>query len=407
MDDQYGLAYSLDQPRQRFLPAALDALLNRRRPAIQATTAPGCALDAPEPAFRQTAPVTYHNRISRIVQTHCVECHHDGGLAPFALTSLHELSSHAAMIRQVVEKGTMPPWFAAPLKGQEGSPWMNDRSMPAADKADLLGWLKSGHPAGDPADAPLAREFPSGWLIGKPDAIFEFDKPVAVKASGTMPYQNIVVETGLAEEKWVRALEVRPGNRSVVHHVLVFVQSAGDAQQNDASEARSGFYAIYVPGNSTLVYPDGYAKRLPKGARLRFQVHYTPNGTAASDVTRLGVIYAGAPPRNEVKVVVLANARFAIPPNAANHEDSAEIRLPFDTEVLSFLPHLHLRGKASRYELLDDSGKSVLLDVPRYDFNWQLLYRYAVPPTFKAGATLKFTAWYDNAPRIPRTRIPP
>ena len=173
-----------------------------------------------------------------------------------------------------------------------------------------------------------------------------------------------------------------------------------------AGEARSGFYAIYVPGNSTLIYPEGYAKRLPKGARLRFQVHYTPNGTATTDQTKLGVIYADAPPLHEVRVVGVSNVRFSIPPNAANYSDSAEIKLPADVQVLGFLPHMHLRGKAARYELTTDGEQSTLLDVPRYDFNWQLLYRYANPPILKAGSTLKFTAWYDNSAGNPANPDP-
>ena len=218
IDDQYGLAYSLDQPKQRFLAAALDAVLTHQVAAIRATSAPGCALEAGKEGALKPAGVTWNNQISRIMEAHCVECHREGGVAPFALTSVQDVASHAGMINQVVERGTMPPWFSAPVKGQQHSPWMNDRTLPAADKRDLISWLKGGRPVGDPGDAPVMREFPSGWLIGKPDAVFEFREPVAVKAAGAMPYQNIMVDTGLTEDKWVRALEVRPGARAVVHH---------------------------------------------------------------------------------------------------------------------------------------------------------------------------------------------
>ncbi len=408
VDDQYGLAYAHDAPRQRFLINALDAVLADQAPPVAATSSPGCELFYPDRSKKQVASkLTFHNRISRIIQANCVECHRDGGIAPMALERYDQVKDYAGMIRNVVERGVMPPWFASPLLAKEGSSggvshWANDRSLADVDRKDLFAWIEAGAPEGNPKNAPLPRKFPDGWLIGKPDAVFGFDRPVKVKATGTMPYKNIVVETDLPEDKWVQAIEVRPGNPSVVHHVLVFVQ--GD--KNGRVSERSGYWGVYVPGNSTLIYPEGYAKRLPKGARLRFQMHYTPNGTPTQDRTRIGLVFAKKPPRHEVKVTGIANSRISIPPGADRHPEMASLRLPYDVQVLGFLPHMHLRGTAARYEVLTEKGAQTLLDIPRYDFNWQLLYRLAEPLRLQAGDTLRFTAWYDNSTDNPANPDP-
>jgi Ca2+-binding EF-hand superfamily protein len=164
---------------------------------------------------------------------------------------------------------------------------------------------------------------------------------------------------------------------------------------------------LYVPGNSTLVYPDGYAKRIPKGARLRFQMHYTPNGIATEDSTRIGLVFAKEEPKHEVHVASIVNRGFRIPAGADNHPVVGSIRnIPMDVQVLGFLPHMHLRGKAARYELISNGQTRTMLDIPRYDFNWQLLYRYAEPVSIKAGETMQFTAWYDNSTGNPANPDP-
>jgi redoxin/copper type II ascorbate-dependent monooxygenase-like protein/EF hand domain-containing protein len=415
IDDQYGFGYALDAPKHSYLADALDAILANKQPRVAATEAPGCTLDSPD-QFSEREVLTYHNRISRIVQTNCVECHREGGVAPFALTTHADVAAHAAMIKQVVQSGTMPPWFAASHEAEEErkpkspSLWANDRSLAVAEKKDLFAWVDGGKQEGDERDAPQSLSFPKGWLIGTPDAVFEFPEPVPVKATGTMPYQNIVIETNLEEDKWVQAIEVQPGNRSVVHHMMVFLLST-EKERASASEEmadeRSGFWAIYVPGNSTLIYPEGFAKGLPKGANLRCQVHYTTTGTATTDLSRVGVIYAKQPPQHEVRVVGIGNPRMAIPPGAENHREDGSLRLPFDIQVLSFLPHMHLRAKACRYKVVSPSGETrTLLDIPRYDFNWQLLYRYSQPQEFSRGDSIKFTAWYDNSANNPANPDP-
>jgi hypothetical protein len=336
-------------------------------------------------------------------------------VGPFPLDTYDDLVGHAAMVREVIERGTMPPWFAAstpadPETGRVHTLWANDRSLAQGERRELLTWIEGGRPEGDPTEAPTPRRYPDGWQIGTPDAVFEFAEPVTVKASGVMPYQTVIVETHLPEDRWVRAIEVQPGDRNVVHHALIHLAGADEASggpRDAAAEERGGFWGEYVPGQNTLVYPDGFAKRLPKGARLKFQMHYTPNGTATTDRTRVGVIYAQEPPEHEVRVAGIVNARISIPPGAADHREEASLTLPFDATIMGFLPHLHLRGKACRYEVVyGDATRTTLLDIPRYDFNWQLLYRFYEPLPLHAGDRLVFTAWYDNSAGNPANPDP-
>jgi peroxiredoxin len=414
LDDQYGLGYSLDAPRQRYAVDAVKAVIEGRTPAIQATEAPGCVLDFAKTQTTSADGVTYHNRISRLLQTNCVECHRQGGVAPFGLETYEQVTAKAGMIRRMVERGLMPPWFAGKPENGAHSPWINDRSLAERDRAELLAWLASGRPLGDPADAPLPRQWPADWQIGTPDTVYQIGQPIDVKASGTMPYQNVSVETGLTEDKWVTAIEVQPTAREVVHHVLIFVRDPSSRARNDATprirnedDGTDGFFAAYVPGNNYVIYPDGFAKPLPAGSRLHFQIHYTPNGTATKDQVRIGLKFAKGEPKHVVQVAGIANVRLNIPPGANNHAVAGSIPVPREVKILGFMPHMHVRGKAFRYDvMLPDGSARRLLDVPRYDFNWQLAYRYSEPITIPAGSKIRATGWFDNSADNPANPDP-
>lgn len=340
LNDQYAIGAVKPAPKNHYLRDALDSLLAGKTPKVKQTEAPGCVLSLPEP--KAATSITYHGRVEAIIQEKCVSCHRDGGVAPFKLDTYKDVKGRAPMIEFVLKQGIMPPWFAHD-SGAKESPWLNDMSMTNEQKETIYAWIKEGMTQGDPSD------------------------------------------------------------RSVVHHVLVFVRQPGTkapqaGSVDEALEELSGFFGAYVPGNSSLVYSNGLAKRLPKGSVLRFQIHYTPNGKATEDQTEIGLIYAKNPPQSEVHTASLANLRFAIPPGAPNHPVTARLRIPADVQVLSYLPHMHLRGKAARYELVDQAGKkTTLLDVPNYDFNWQLNYVYKQPKTLRKGDELIYTAWYDNS----------
>jgi peroxiredoxin len=413
VDDQYGFGYATDNPHRKFLIDAVESVLSGRQSVVAATVAPGCPLDL-ESADEPVSTATYHNRISRIIQSRCLSCHRDGGVAPFPLSSYEEVAGQSGAIRRVIEEEIMPPWFAAPAAEGTVSAFANDCSLAKSEKVALLDWLIHGKPEGDPEDAPLPRTFHGGWQIGEPDLIVQIPEPIAVKASGTMPYQNVIVETGLTETRYLKALEILPTARQVVHHVLVHVlppakgsSDAGDKAELDRDEGASGFFAAYAPGYDALVFNDGYGKVLPAGSRLKFQIHYTPNGTPTEDQSMLGMIFLNEAPDHLVDVVGIAQPRLAIPPGAANHEVVATQAVPKDATIIAFFPHMHLRGKAFRYEaILPDGEKQLLLDVPRYDFNWQLSYRLAEPLNLPAGSTLRATAVFDNSSENPANPDP-
>jgi thiol-disulfide isomerase/thioredoxin len=419
VSDQYGIGYALDAPRKTYLTDALDAILAGAVITIPATTAPGCELDF-APAQQELGSVTYHNRISRILDDRCVSCHRDGGVAPFTLTSYEAVKDHRSVMKRVLTKGQMPPWFAAPGH----IPFSNDLSINPADKKALLTWLDSAMPIGDPRDAPVPRTFNPNWVIGEPDLVVSLPKPVKVKAEGSMPYVNIDVDLNLDTDRWVQAVEIRPGVREVVHHALVFAKEPrGERTRprdvDDPAEraslawrqgttGRGGFFAGYVPGNSHFSYPEGMAKRLPAGAKLHFQLHYTPIGTAVEDQTQLGIIFADGPPEKEVYNYPISQPRIRIPPGEGNHMESRQITIPGNIHLLSMMPHMHLRGKAFRYELTppQQQDPTILLDVPAYDFNWQLAYHFVEPYAVRRGSQLKVTGWFDNSADNPANPDP-
>lgn len=411
VDDQYGFEYSLDAPRNEYLKLALGAVIERRPLLVAATEAPGCPLDL-EPSSVAPAEVTFHGRVSRILQGRCLECHRDGGAAPFALDTYENVVAQAGSMRQAIERGVMPPWFAAPAEAGQPSHWANDKSLSSQEKADLLSWLSHGKPAGNPQDAPLPRTYPEGWRIGQPDHIVQLPNPMPVKATGVMPYQNVIVESGLTEDKWIRAMEIRPTAPDVVHHVLVFLLPPAGASKSEADrragdDESGGFFVAYAPGHDVLTFAEGFGKRIPAGSRLKFQLHYTPNGTATQDQTRLGLSFTSQEPAHLVHVSGIANPKLSIPPGADNHAVNATQTVHADTVIMAFFPHMHLRGKAFRYEAqYPDGRKELLLDVPRYDFNWQMSYRLAEPMVLPKGTTLQLTGWFDNSKNNPANPDP-
>lgn len=403
VDDQYGIGFSRDAATHHFLNDAIESVLRGTGVEIAATAAPGCTLDLEPPAHRDDT-VTWHNRISRIIGQNCVECHRKDGVGPFPLEAYQDVVAHAGMIRQVVENRTMPPWFASPAATGH-SLWANDRSLAAEDQAILLTWLRGNRPEGDSADAPLPRTFPGEWTLGKPDHVIQLPQPIAIKATGTMPYEFVTQKTTLAEDKWVRGYEILPTDRSVVHHVIVNVHTGG--RLFDSEEGIGGYWAAYVPGNSGQMYPKGFARKLPAGATVSFQIHYTPSGKATEDQLRLGLFFADEEPQFVVNTIPLADRNLNIPPNEANHVESITRPVPADYTVMAYMAHMHVRGKSFRFDLTKpDGSKETLLDIPKYDFNWQLRYDYAEPKVIPRGSRLTVTAVFDNSPQNPANPDP-
>ena len=398
VDDQYGVGYIRDEPQQSFLTDALDNLLASQLVKTQTTEVVGCFIGRtrkPDP----TSKVTFSNQIARILNKHCVECHREGEIAPFSLTSYDEVVGWGDTMIEVIDDRRMPPWHADPKHGD----FVNARIMTAEEKSLLKEWVDAGSPEGDRSLLPEKPTYTIGWQLPRePDLVVNMrNEPFDVPAEGTVRYQYFQVDPGFKEDKWVKAAELQPGNRAVVHHILVFVQTP-KGRSKGMSSTTGEFLAAYVPGHRAPTYPKGMAKLIPAGSKLAFQLHYTPIGTAQKDLSRLGLTFADSDETIEQVVVTqqASNHRgLVIPPNADNHRvDARSQTAPTDVEILAFMPHMHLRGKSFSYEAhFPDGRKETLLDVPQYDFNWQTAYRVAKPISLPKGAYLQCVAHFDNS----------
>ena len=232
-------------------------------------------------------------------------------------------------------------------------------------------------------------------------------KPIDIKATGTMPYQFVKTETTLDEDKWVQGYEILPTDRSVVHHVIVNVHEKGIKRARDREQGIGGYWAAYVPGNPGQMYPDGFAKKLPAGATVSFQIHYTPSGVATQEQLKMGLIFAKSEPKYAVITIPLADPDLNIPPHAANHMETITRPVSTDISVMAYMAHMHVRGRSFNFELTTPDGKTeTLLDIPRYDFNWQLRYDYLEPKVLPKGSRVKVTAVFDNSENNPANPDP-
>ena len=392
VDDQYGIGYSRPKPEQRDLAQALDELLAGKAVTNAVTKAPGCFIGRiqKEPKSGQ---ITYAKHIAPILQKRCIECHHEGEIAPFSLTSYDETQGWTDTIREVIEQGRMPPWQADPKYGK----FSNDSHLPAAEKKLVLDWIENGAPEGDPKDLPKPVEFVKGWRIPKPDLVLSMPKPFTVPATGEVPYQFFMIDPGFKEDRWVQAAEIRPGCRSVVHHILLLVIAP------DGSHVEHGFgnnwLAAMAPGSRPMMLPKGMAKRVPAGSKLLFQLHYTPNGVAQIDQSSVALVFADPKTvKKEVKVEAAANEGLVIPAHDGNCRIESWHQIDQDSALLELMPHTHLRGKAFQYEAIYPDGKhETLLDLPHYDFNWQNTYVLETPKQLPKGTQLHCVAYYDNS----------
>lgn len=392
INDRHSYGQTRQSAKHHFLVDCIQALLSGDAVETRTTQAEGCIIGrVKEPA--KNGKVTFANQISRILQKNCVDCHRPGEIAPFSLIDYDEVAGWSEMIGEVVREQRMPPWHANPKHGE----FKNDARLTEADKQLIYQWIADGAPLGDVAQLPAPLEATGGWQIGKPDAIIPMSKrPFKVPSTGVMPYEYFVVDPGFKEDKWVQAAECRAGNRSVVHHILVGIK--GRSQQLH-SGIESQWVTATAPGAPPLQLPDGHAKLIPAGSKLVFQMHYTPNGTATTDISQVGFVFADPESvKNVVGTQQIHNRRFRIPPGAENHEVRANIKVEKDLVILSLFPHMHLRGKSFRYMAHWPDGKTeTLLDVPHYDFNWQNGYQFTRPLKVPAGTRLECIAHFDNS----------
>jgi peroxiredoxin/mono/diheme cytochrome c family protein len=396
VDDQFGIGYIKDKAQRKDLQIALDELLDDKPVSVAQTEAVGCLIGrtrSPKP----DAAVTYSNQSARLFQDRCVECHRSGEIAPFALDNYKSASGWADMILEVVEASRMPPWHADPKFGK----FRNERRLNDADKQLIRDWVAAGAPEGNRDELPKPKTYTEGWQLPKaPDAVIAMrSRPYDVPEEGVVKYQYFVANTDFKEDKWIAAHEVIPGNRAVVHHVLVFARKPGE-RELPGEGGLSGFLSSYVPGLRSEPYPTGMAKRIPAGSQIVFQVHYTPIGSPQQDVTKLGLVFMDEKDvKYEVKTTSAVQRRLNIPPGDDNwRAEATSFATPEGALLLGYSPHMHLRGKSFSYEaIFADGRRQMLLDVPHYDFNWQTFYRLSEPIPLSPRTRLKSVAHYDNS----------
>ena len=396
IDDQFGVGYARPAPKEHYLDVAIAELLAGSRLSNPRTESVGCHIGRVARAA-PTGDISYAKQISRIVQRRCIECHREGGIAPFALESYDAVAAWAETICEVIDDQRMPPWHANPKFGH----FSNDGRMPDAEKQLLQDWVGNGLPRGSAEDLPPQPQFVDGWALGKPDLVLTIPEPITVPPTGVVDYQYATIDPGFTEGKWVRASEIRPGVRSVVHHIIVFINPPGG--DPILEERGVGFETVggYVPGSPPMRLDDGVARYVPPGSTFVFQIHYTPDGTEQKDQSRIGLYFAEpATVHRTMQTGVAANLDFEIPAGAGNHRVEATHRFSHAMEIYTLAAHMHYRGKSFRFEATYPNGsREILLDIPRYDFNWQNVYRFSKPKYMPEGTLLRCVSYFDNSER--------
>ena len=399
IDDQYEPGISRSAPRRDDLRLAIEEVLSGKNVSVTETTPLGCLIGK-VPSMGKGAvvqnDVTFANQVSRVLQRHCIECHRDGEIAPFAMQEYDEVAGWAAMMLETIENGRMPPWSADPEFGE----FANARHMPDKDKQVLRDWIAGGLKPGDPADLPKPIEYVSGWQLPRePDLVLPMrNRPFTVRAEGTVDYQYFVVDPGFEEERWVSGAQIIPGAASVVHHAIAFIRPPDGVPMRGI-----GWLTAYVPGQRLVPLPPGHARKVPAGSKIVFQMHYTTNGRETDDVTQIGLLFADPGDVTHAAITLIGiDQEFEIPPHAENHEVRAEVDwFPKDGRLLGIAPHMHYRGKSFRLFVDQGERSTTLLSVPRYDFNWQHTYELAEPLPLADVDRLWFTAAFDNSGENP------
>jgi hypothetical protein len=372
---------------------------------------------------------TFYKDVVPVLEKHCQECHRPGEIAPMSLLTYNDARPWAKAIKEAVLTHKMPPWFADPHVGK----FANDRSLTQAEIDTLVGWVDGGAKPGEPKDAPPPLSFAEGWTIGKPDMVLDTGVDFKVPAKGTIDYTYFVVPTGFTEDKWIKDIEVLPGNKTVVHHIVLYARPKGSrfvadakpgvpfAPSNDGrgpqgerppQSDRASLYGInggayemvsvFVPGGVAYKTLPGQARLIPASSDLIFQIHYTANGKEGMDRSRVGITFAKGTPRERVVNAFIMNNSLRIPPGDGNHRVDGKVTLQQTVKLQTMFPHMHVRGKSFEYTATLPNGEAkVLLDVPKYNFNWQLTYALDQPLTLPAGTVLQATAYYDNSPNNP------
>lgn len=400
IDDQFGfqsggIAFQRPEAKSRDLALALDAVLDGNAVANSFVANQGCKIGRVKQPLANS-DVTYSKHIAKIFNQNCVYCHREGYIAPFPLTNYEESVGWAEMIKEVVLDQRMPPWHADPKVGH----FSNDARLSDSDKELITKWVDAGAPEGDKKDLPEPPKFADGWQIPQPDeVIYMADKPYDVPATGPIEYQRFVIDPGWKEDKWIKAMECIPGNPGVVHHIIIYLVPSGVAPTGQAGRLRTNWLGAFAPGLRPQVLADEQGRFVQKGSKLLFEVHYTPNGTPTQDRSYVGFKFGdGSKVKKEVAVQNAGNFTFKIPAGDPNFQVESEFLFKQNTTLLSVSPHMHLRGKDFRYDIIFPDGKTeTVLWVPHYDFGWQTTYMLTEPMHLPKGSKMHCVAHFDNS----------
>jgi hypothetical protein len=381
-----------------------------------------CASPNAIPAQDAAPRPTFYGDIEPILHRHCQSCHRIGEIGPLPLVTYQQVRPLARVIASSIVARRMPPWFADPRVGH----FQNDPSLSPEEINRVRSWAAAGAPEGNPHDLSAPRRWLDGWNIPAPDLVVQMPKAVPIPAEGDVDYTYEIVPTGFREGKWVSMSEIRPSSPENVHHAVVYVRppdsnwlrhapigvpfTAADMtdeqDRHDTHTTKADILLVYAPGSSPDNWPAGMAKFVPAGSDLVFQMHYTTHGRASTDQTKIGLVFSKLPPAQRVLTLQLTNSDFVIPPGVDDYRVEVHGTLPNDAVLLSFFPHMHLRGKRFEYNILHPDGRVEPLLRVNYNFYWQLSYRLAVPRPIIAGTTLQAVAWFDNSKNNPHNPDP-
>jgi Copper type II ascorbate-dependent monooxygenase, C-terminal domain len=379
--------------------------------AIALTTAAPVRGGSPAPA-RQS---TFTQDIAPILYQNCTTCHREGEVAPFPLVTYEDASRRAATIAAVTQSRTMPPW-----KAESHGEFVGERRLTDEQIALIQQWARDGAPEGPPEALPALPQYPSGgWHLGTPDRVLQPKAAYTVAAEGDDVYRCFVIPTGLDEERFLSAVDVRPGNRRVVHHVILYLDTSGTARrkEQESSDGAPGYTSFggpgfpasgtlggWVPGSEVQRLPEGVGWRLPKGADIVLQVHYSRSGKTETDLTQIGLYFARGPVDKQMRVMAVLALPLLIPPGDAHYETrAASAPLPAGITVREVWPHMHLLGRdMTLTAALPDGTTQPLVKVADWDFNWQTRYVLKEPKALPRGSTVRLLAHYDNSAENPR-----
>jgi hypothetical protein len=337
--------------------------------------------------------VTFSKDVAPILYTRCAYCHRPGEVAPFSLLSYKDARPWARSIRQQVEQRRMPPWNADPHYGD----FQNSRRLTDREIEIITAWVDGGAKEGNPADAPAPPGFVEGWQIGTPDLVLTMTEPARIPASGTIPYATYPTDHVFAEDTWIQAIEIRPGNRRVVHHAVAQASMPAESGMGGGQNVH-----LYSPGLEAMVWREGYGKFFPKGTRLSFSMHYNAIGTETTDQSKIGIKFATRPVHTQVNTTIVLNNSLVIPPMVQKHEVIAAFQFPAEARIHALRPHMHLRAQLGTASLIETDGRrQVLLHIPHWDDAWQNYYVFNRPVRVNRGAVLEYLASYDNSPANP------